>query len=265
MGHVYGLMHSRIDGSTADYQDPWDIMSAANVYSASDQEFTLIGPGLNAWNMRSRGWLDESRICKLSGNFDQTIKLRPLVRHDLSGFLAAEIPGGYLIEFRVQEGWDGGIARPAVLIHRFDGGNSYLMRANSGSSDLVAGDSFGSDEPVAPPNVYFLFSTFERVDVISIDAGKNEATLRLRYHHPDSLFGLSVDPMSLILSGKAYLIWVEQHHPHEPKVAELQEVLRTMSPEEQNAALSRARAVAGYGKAVEEAITAIRGKKSPGG
>jgi len=48
MGHVYGLMHSRIDGSAADYQDPWDIMSAANDFSASDPEFTLIGPGVNA-------------------------------------------------------------------------------------------------------------------------------------------------------------------------------------------------------------------------
>lgn len=28
MGHVYGLNHSRVDGSDADYQDPWDGMSA---------------------------------------------------------------------------------------------------------------------------------------------------------------------------------------------------------------------------------------------
>jgi len=59
MGHVYGLNHSRVDGSDVDYQDPWDIMSAADVYSAPDpgDEFTLIGPGLNAANMRSpAGW-----------------------------------------------------------------------------------------------------------------------------------------------------------------------------------------------------------------
>jgi hypothetical protein len=48
IGHVYGLMHSRISGSNDDYQDPWDIMSATNVYNAYDQEFTRIGPGLNA-------------------------------------------------------------------------------------------------------------------------------------------------------------------------------------------------------------------------
>jgi hypothetical protein len=65
--------------------------------------------------------------------------------------------------------------------------------------------------------------------------------------------------MYLILSGKAYQIWVEAHHPHVPKVADLEKVLRTMSPEEQNAALARAQALTGYGKAVEEAIGAIRG------
>jgi hypothetical protein len=27
MGHGYGLDHSRRDGSTVDYQDPWDTMS----------------------------------------------------------------------------------------------------------------------------------------------------------------------------------------------------------------------------------------------
>jgi hypothetical protein len=85
MGHVYGLNHSRIDGSTVDYMDPWDIMSAGNVYGATDPEFGPIGPGVNAWNMRSRGWLDETRVWKAKCNFDLTMTLRPLVRHDLPG------------------------------------------------------------------------------------------------------------------------------------------------------------------------------------
>jgi hypothetical protein len=257
MGHVYGMNHSRIDGSTTDYMDPWDIMSAANVFSASDAEYGPIGPGVNAWNMRSRGWLDESRVWKVSCNFDQEVKLRPLVRHDLNGFLAAEMPGGYLVEFRMPEGWDGGIPRPAVLLHRFDGANSYLMQGNSGSSDLVAGDSFGSEEP---SKVDSLFHSFHRLDVVSIDAARNEATLRLRCHEPDPLFGLTVDPMYLILSGKAYLIWVEMKHPHVPKVAEIEKILRTMSREEQNAALARAKAITEYSGLVEAAIARVRGE-----
>ena len=44
MGHVYGLQHSRISGSTDDYKDPWDIMSAASVYSASDPESRSSAP-----------------------------------------------------------------------------------------------------------------------------------------------------------------------------------------------------------------------------
>ena len=255
MGHIYGLQHSRIDGSTEDYKDPWDIMSAAADNSASDPEFSLIGPGLSAWNMRSRGWLDESRVWKGAGNtLDETITLRPLVRHDLSGYLAAELPGGYLAEFRTADGWDEGIPRAAVLIHRFEGGHSYLVPGNEGP-DLVAGDSFGDPVP-AGPQVDF-FSSFERIEVLSIDSGANQAILRIRYRRSNSLFGVAIDPMALILSGRAYDIWVALHHPHVPKVADIQAVLRAMTPEERNAAVVRARTVAGYGKAFEEAIAAL--------
>jgi Repeat of unknown function (DUF346) len=180
MGHVYGLNHSRIDGSDEDYKDPWDMMSGAATHTAPDPEFTSIGPGLNASNMRSMGWLDESRVWRVTGNnFDETITLRPLVRRDLPGFLAAEIPG-YLVEFRVRDGWDGGIPRPAILIHRFHAGNSYLMPGRSGKHDLVAGDSFGDPEPIGAQ--VDLISNFKRLDVISIDAAAGRATLRMRYH-----------------------------------------------------------------------------------
>jgi hypothetical protein len=261
MGHVYGLMHSRIDGSEADYQDPWDIMSAANDFSASDPEFTLIGPGLNAWNMRSRGWLDEARVWSApESGFDETVTLRPLVRRDLPGYLAAEIPGGYLVEFRIREGWDGVIPRAAILIHRFDSGHSYLMQGNMGVPDLIAGDSFGDPEPVNPPPVKSWFKSFERLDVLSIHAGAQEAKIRLRYRPAARVpGGQAVDPMYLILSEKAYQIWVEQHYPHVPKVSEVQAVLRVMSPDERGAALSRARILTEYGKIVEEAAGVTKG------
>jgi hypothetical protein len=263
MGHIYGLQHSRVDGSDVDYQDPWDIMSAAADYSASDpdSEFASIGPGVNASNMRARGWLDESRVWRGDEDgFDETVTIRPLVRRDLPGLLAAEIPGGYLIEFRVREGWDGAIPRPAVFVHRFEGDHSYLMRGNSGVSDLVAGDSFGDADPV--DDLRSVFSTFERVDVQSIDPAAPEATLRLRYHRPPHLVaGPAVDPMYLILSGRAYLAWVEQHHPHVPKLAEIERALRAMTRAERNAALARARTLVDYGRAVEQAISAIERRR----
>ena len=106
-----------------------------------------------------------------------------------------------------------------------------------------------------------LFSIFERVDVLSIDSRANQATLRIRYHRPSHMLGVAIDPMALILSGRAYLIWLELHHPHVPKVADIQAVLRTMTPEERNAAVIRAGTLAGYGKAFEEAIATIEGSE----
>ncbi|MBA2305558.1 MAG: hypothetical protein H0W08_23395 [Acidobacteria bacterium] len=257
MCHVYGLQHSRIHGSDIDYMDPWDTMSAASVYSATDGQFMLIGPGLNAANMRSRDWLDESRVWKPDGasNLDETFTLRTLVRRDLPGFLAAEMPGPYLVEFRVREGWDGAIPRAAVLIHRFEGGHSYLMPGNLGSSDLIAGDSFGDAEP--DPPVVNIFTGFQRLDVLSIDATANEATLRFRRRHAHEI-PQAIDPMAVILSGRAYLIWLELHHPHEPNVAEVRAVLRKMSSEERRSTLERAKAFTAYGRVFEEAAAEQR-------
>jgi hypothetical protein len=139
MGHVYGLQHSRRDGTTMDYTDQWDMMSGYNDYAALDGEFASIGPAYNAWNLRYMKWLDESRVWKApDGAYDQTITLRPITRQ---GYLAAEMPGGLLFDFREQAGWDGAIPRPAVLVHSFDQGHSYLMTGNLGAPDLIAGDS----------------------------------------------------------------------------------------------------------------------------
>jgi len=41
-------------------------------------DYTDIGPGLNAQNIRSRGWLEESRVWTSVGGFDATVTLRPL-------------------------------------------------------------------------------------------------------------------------------------------------------------------------------------------
>ena len=65
----------------------------------------------------------------------------------------------------------------------------------------------------------------------------------------------AIDPMALILSERAYLIWVELHNPHVPKVAEIQESLRSLSAEEKTSILTRARTIAAFGRAVEEALT----------
>jgi hypothetical protein len=175
MGHGYGLSLSGLEGSTADYQDPWDTMSTANASSAPHAEYGSVGPGLNAWNMRGQGWLDETRVWRGGGGaFDATIVLRPLHRRDLPGHLAVELPGGFLAEFRVQERWDEGIPRPAVLVHRFDGGYSYLMPATSGSADLGEGDKFERGSQMFP------WVGYTALEVLDIDAAERTARLRVQ-------------------------------------------------------------------------------------
>jgi hypothetical protein len=142
MGHGYGLDHNRLGavdeppGEKYDYQDPWDIMSYNNgTYTAPDPDYKWHGPGLNAWDMRGRGWLDESRVWRASSaTFDEIVQLRPLMRYDLPGLLAAELPpndssghGRYLVEFCMKEGWNAGIPRSSILVHRFSQNHSYLM------------------------------------------------------------------------------------------------------------------------------------------
>jgi hypothetical protein len=180
MGHGYGLDHARREGSTDDYQDPWDVMSTAAWpwMEADSSEYTKVGPGLNAWNMRGRGWLDETRVWTgdASTAWDVSIELRPLHRHDLPGNLAAEI-GPYLVELRVPQKWDAAIPRAAVLVHRFEANRSYLESAASGSQDLVEGDRFASGDPEFPLAPYY------DLEVQRIDEAHETATIRLR-HRP---------------------------------------------------------------------------------
>jgi hypothetical protein len=176
MGHGYGLSHSKRQGSADDYQDPWDVMSTANAYMQADSNYSLIGPSLNAWNMRGRGWLEESRVWKGNGASPITIELLPITRRDLPGYLAAELPGGYLVEFRVKEKWDGAIPRPCVLVHRFEGNQSYLMPGRAGNFDLVAGDTFEIGTPGVPS------SNYARVQVVSINATARKATVGITYN-----------------------------------------------------------------------------------
>jgi len=63
-----------------------------------------------------------------------------------------------------------------------------------------------------------------------------------------------IDPMALILPESQYVIWAEAHHPHVPKVAEILEVLRSMTAEERNRALDKARELANYGRVFQEAM-----------
>jgi hypothetical protein len=161
MLHGYGLNHARLNGSTADYQDPYDVMSVFNAFMASDPNFTQIGPGLNSALMDSKGWLDPDRVWTYLGA-GSTVQLRPHHRRDLPGFLVAKV-GQFYAEFRMNEGWDAGLLAPVVLVHRFDpDGHSYLMQV------LAVGSTFTGLEP----GVAWL-----TVNVNQIDGANRIATL----------------------------------------------------------------------------------------
>jgi hypothetical protein len=178
MGHGYGLDHARRDGSEQDYQDPTDVMSVFNADSAPTTDWPLIGPGLNAWCMRSRGWLDESRVWVADNNaaFETVVQLRPLHWRDLPGLLAIQL-GEYLVEFRVKERWDLGLPGPCVLVHRFDNNHSYIMADTTGSIQMGVGSIFQRGNPNS------FISGYLGVEVQSIDAANKVATVKVR-HRP---------------------------------------------------------------------------------
>jgi hypothetical protein len=189
MSHGYGLDHSRADGSQADYLDIWDVMSTnvGGTFSTPDANYTFVGPGMNAWNMRSRGWLDESRVWKpLFVHFGtQDVVLRPLHRHDLVGYLAAEL-GPYLVEYRVAERWDAGLqGGSGILVHRFGDldNHSYVMGPPA-AEELVS--SVGAHpqkvgETFQVGNESKVFDTVYRCEVLAINDAAHTATIRLSY------------------------------------------------------------------------------------
>jgi hypothetical protein len=69
-------------------------------------------------------------------------------------------------------------------------------------------------------------------------------------------FRAAIDPMALVLSGRAYLIWVELKHPHVAKVAEIREFLGTLSREDREQTAQSAAALAAFSRTVQEALGA---------
>jgi hypothetical protein len=69
---------------------------------------------------------------------------------------------------------------------------------------------------------------------------------------------VAIDPLALLLPSAIYQKIIEGIHPHVPKVAEIQQAARSMTPEERQFTLTRARSLAAYAKVVEEAIAGMK-------
>lgn len=68
-----------------------------------------------------------------------------------------------------------------MLIHRFDDNQSYLMSANNGAQDLVAGSVFGTTDTGHSSTTIFTGAT--GVEVVEINANERFARIRL-VHRP---------------------------------------------------------------------------------
>jgi hypothetical protein len=64
----------------------------------------------------------------------------------------------------------------------------------------------------------------------------------------------AIDPMALLFPSRLYIELSEKLHPQVPKSGEIKEALGRLTPEERQYILVRARMLANYSKAVEEAV-----------
>jgi hypothetical protein len=225
MGHAYGLNHSMADGSIAEYNDPWDVMSTAmwptmgphpdfDELDMLARPVFLVGPGINAANMWGQGWLDAARVWNAGDHqHNSTVQLRPLHRHDLSGYLAARI-GQYLVEFRMPERWDSGLHAPMVLIHTFWNGRSYVHQYEDDQMAMAAGDRFKEGDSGDP------LGAFLSIEVASINEEQRIATLRVSRkpnRHPNAGPGITFGGVDrggggfIIVGGK--VVWVPPRSP----------------------------------------------------
>jgi hypothetical protein len=149
VGHGLGFSHSFSDNTTgAEYDDPWDMMSAYNVFAdpRPGARFGNAGPGFNAPHVDEMGWLPRLRIftAGADGTSTRTITLAALNHPEAAGYLIARVPFDpgdlfhyYTVEFRRADGFDGGLPASTVMIHevKLDPSagvyHTYLLRQNA--------------------------------------------------------------------------------------------------------------------------------------
>ena len=68
----------------------------------------------------------------------------------------------------------------------------------------------------------------------------------------------AIDPMALLFPSRLYVSLSERLHQQVPKSAEIKEALGRLTPEERLYILTRAKMLANYSRAVEEAVGSIK-------
>jgi hypothetical protein len=145
MLHAYGLEHSFSndtsvqfkDAAPGEYDDPWDEMSALNIYTFQTASFGQSAVGLAGYQRDKLGWLPISRVVTMGGDgsASQTFTLAPINAQSAPGTLLVRVPFDpgdlnhyYTVEYQRQTGWSQGIPGDTVLIHEVQGGKPTLLR-----------------------------------------------------------------------------------------------------------------------------------------
>lgn len=151
MLHGYALGHSFSDDASyrnaswsapGEYDDPWDQMSAMNIYTFATARFGVSAVGLNGYFRDKLGWLDSARVLTLGGDGVATRTVRLSALEDAASaspqviripFDPADRQHMYTVEFRRRTGWSAGIPANQVLIHEIKNGTPYLLRTRGGT------------------------------------------------------------------------------------------------------------------------------------
>ncbi|CAF1363868.1 unnamed protein product [Rotaria sordida] len=158
MGHAYGLAHSFSDdpnyrnidwAQIGEYDDEWDVMSAAHVKTTNTIKYGSAPPGLNGYGLERLGWIPLNRIYTFGkkGETSATLILTTLMNPASNYPLLIRIPFDpsdyqhyYLIEMRFKENWDAGFHQNFVFIHEIKYNpadknyHSYLLRTHDTST-----------------------------------------------------------------------------------------------------------------------------------
>lgn len=233
VGHALSLNHSFSDdpnyrnaswAAIGEYDNQWDIMSYANVYTTNTQNYGDGGPGASAYHRDRMGWLGRNKIKRFGadGLYSRTLTLSALNHPEVSGYQLIRIPFDttdrnryYTVEYRVNDGWDEGIggsnrADSVVLISEVKKLNnknyyvSYLLR-----------DHHGSRQPKKTINRNGI-----SIEVLSTNRTRKQATVRIKSNVADRC-----------VSG---LVWREANRhdrvcvtPHRRRVVSLENDLHT--------------------------------------
>lgn len=187
VGHGLTLKHSFSDdpsyrnatwSAIGEYDDQWDVMSYANVFTTNLGAFGAGGPGPNAYHRDRMGWLARGKIFRFGadGVTDRTLTLTALNRPTGAGYQLVRIPFDvndpfhyFTVEYRLADAWDAGLPSDIVLIHEIKERSSgkyfsFLLRDHSGAR--APRQSIDRDGV--------------RIDVVSTDPAHGRASVRVR-------------------------------------------------------------------------------------